>query len=152
MNREFTFINLGITDQDCNTITNGPGMAIVLHICDCFFLSYFEMECGKKLNPARSLRMAPGIKGTKQKIIVTHNPSVTDQNQLLEVRFPKLDRNDVIIPGRAYLSFSIKLSSKVDKNRTLVSNIGRALLKKLAVKSEANEILSVDDYDVFACY
>ena len=34
----------------------------------------------------------------------------------------------------------------------LVSNIGRAIIKKLAVKFEGNEILSIDDFDIFACY
>ena len=52
----------------------------------------------------------------------------------------------------ANLSFNIELSSTVDANRTLVSNIGRAIIKKLAVKFEGNEIMSVDDFDVFACY
>ena len=52
----------------------------------------------------------------------------------------------------ANLSFNIKLSSKADLNRVLVSNIGRAIVKKLAVKFEGNEILSVDDCDVFECY
>ena len=36
-----------------------------------------------------------------------------------------------------------------------VSNIGRAIIKKLAVKfegNEINEILRVDDFDIFACY
>ena len=33
-----------------------------------------------------------------------------------------------------------------------MSNIGRAIVKKLAVKFEGNEILSIDDYDIFACY
>ena len=33
-----------------------------------------------------------------------------------------------------------------------MSNIGRAIMKKLAVKFEGNEIMSVDDFDVFACY
>ena len=37
-------------------------------------------------------------------------------------------------------------------HRTLVSNIGRAIIKELAVKFEGNEILSIDNYDVFACY
>ena len=41
--------------------------------------------------------------------------------------------DDVIIPGMANLSFNIELSSTVDANRTLVSNIGRAIIKKLAV-------------------
>ena len=50
------------------------------------------------------------------------------------------------------LSFNTELSSTTDPNRTLVSNIGRAIVKKLAVKFEGNEIMSVDDYDIFACY
>ena len=50
------------------------------------------------------------------------------------------------------LSFNIELSSIVDANRTLVSNICRAIIKKLAVKFGGNEILSVDDYDLFTCY
>ena len=49
-------------------------------------------------------------------------------------------------------SFNIELTSAIDANRTLVSNIGRAIVKKLAVKFEGNEIMSVDDFDVLACY
>ena len=110
------------------------------------------MEYRKRLNPERSLRTPRGIKGTRQKVIVTHNPSEIDQAQLLLVRFPNLDSDDVIIQGTANLSFNIELSSTVDTNRTLVSNIGRAIVKKLAVKFEGNEIMSVDDYDIFTCY
>ena len=107
---------------------------------------------GTKLNPERTLQKAKGIKGTRQKVIVTHNPSEIGQNQMLLVRFPNLGSDDVIIPGMANLSFNIKLDSTADKNRTLVSNIGRAIMRKLAVKFEGNEILCVDDYDIFACY
>ena len=52
----------------------------------------------------------------------------------------------------ANLSFNIELTSTVDAIRTLVSNIGRAIMKKLAVKFEGNDIMSVDYFDVFACY
>ena len=88
------------------------------------------MEYRKQLNPECSLRTPKGIKGTRQKVIVTHNP----------------------IQGTANLSFNIELTSEVDANRTLVSNIGRAIIKKLAIKFEGNEIMSVDDFDVPACY
>ena len=33
------------------------------------------MEYGKRLNPECSLRTPKGIKGTRQNVIVTHNPS-----------------------------------------------------------------------------
>ena len=110
------------------------------------------MEYRKRLNPEHSLRTPKGIKGTRQKVIVTHNTSEIDQSQLLEVKFPNLCSDDVIILGTANLSFNIELSSTADANRTLVSNIGRAIVKKLAIKFEGNEIMSVDDYDIFTCY
>ena len=50
------------------------------------------------------------------------------------------------------LSFNIEISSTADPKRTLVSNVGRAIVKKLAVKFEGNEILSIDDFDIFAWY
>ena len=107
------------------------------------------MEYGNKLNPERLLRTSHG---TRQKVIVTHNPSKIDQNQLLLVRFPNLGSDDVIVPGTTNLSFNVELSATADPKRTLVSNIDRAIVKKLAVKFEGNEILSVDDFDIFACY
>ena len=110
------------------------------------------MEYRKRLNPEHSLRMPKRIKGTRQKVIVTHYPSEIDQAQLLLVRFPDLGSDDVIVPGMANLSFNIELSSTTDANRMLASNIGRAIVKKLAVKFEGNEILSIDDFDIFTCY
>ena len=110
------------------------------------------MEYRKRLNPECSLRTPKGIKGTRQKVIVTHNPSEIDQAQELLVRFPNLGSDDVIIPRTANLSFNVELTSAIDANRTSVSNIGRAIVKILAVKFEGNEIMSVEDYDIFACY
>ena len=44
------------------------------------------------------------------------------------------------------------MSSTADPKRTLVSNVRRAIVKKLAVKFEGNEIMSIHDFDIFACY
>ena len=60
--------------------------------------------------------------------------------------------DDVIVPGTANLSFNTELSSTADPKRASVSDIDRAIIKKLAVKFEGNEILSIDDFDIFACY
>ena len=110
------------------------------------------MEYGNRLNPECSLRTPHGMKGTRQKVIVTHNPNEIDQHQLLLVRFPNLGSDDVIVPGTVNLSFNIELTSTADPKRTLVSNIGRAIVKKLPVKFEGNEIMSIDDFDILACY
>ena len=102
------------------------------------------MEYRKRLNnPEWPLRTPMGIKGTRQKVIVTDNLSEIDQAQLLEVKFPNLGSDDIVIPGMVNLSFNVELSSATDLNRTLVSNVGRAIVKKLAVKFEGNEIMSM---------
>ena len=68
------------------------------------------------------------------------------------VRFLNLGSDDIIVPGMANLYFNIELFSKADPNRTLVSNIDRVIMKKLAVKYEGNEVVSMDNFNVFACY
>ena len=52
----------------------------------------------------------------------------------------------------ANLSFKIELTSTADLNRMLESKIGRAIIKKLAVKFEGNKILSIDYFDVSTWY
>ena len=62
------------------------------------------------------------------------------------VKFQNLASDDVIVPGTANLSFNTELTSTADPKRKLVSNIGRAIVQKLAVKFEGNEILCIDDF------
>ena len=106
---------------------------------------------GRKLNPYRCLREPLGVKGVWQSVVITNNPSTIDQNQQLLVRFPNLGAHDVIVPGTARLAFRITLNSE-DANRTVVQNLGRAIVKKIVIKISGNEVMSVDDSDVFNCY
>ena len=92
------------------------------------------MKYGKKLNPQHSLRTTRGMKETRQKAIIMHNPSEIDQNQLLLARFMNLGSDDIIIPGTANLFFNMELSSVTNPKSALVSNICRAIVKKLVVK------------------
>ena len=105
---------------------------------------------GRKLNPYRCLREPLGVKGVRQSVVITNNPSTIDQNKQLLVRFPN-GAHDVIVPGTARLAFRITLNSE-DANRTVVQNLGRAIVKKTVIKISGNEVMSVDDSDVFNCY
>ena len=109
------------------------------------------MEVGDKLNPQRSYRKGFAIKGLHQHIIKTNNPSTIGPDELLTVRFPDLKENQVIIPGTLRLTFNISLVG-TDVNRTLVKNLGRNIIRKLVVKLEGNEIISIDDYDILYSY
>ena len=105
------------------------------------------MEVGDKLNLQRSYRKGFALKGLCQHIIKTNNPSTISPNELLTVRFPDLKENQVIIPGTTKLTFNTTLVG-TDLNRTLVKNLGRNIIRKLVVKLDGNEIISIDDYDV----
>ena len=106
---------------------------------------------GRKLNPYRRLREPLGVKGIRQTVVITNNPSTIDQNQQLLVRFPNLGASDVIVPGTTRLAFQISLDS-TDANRLVVNNLGRAIVKKTTIKISGNEVMSIDDSDVFGCY
>ena len=109
------------------------------------------MEVGNKLNPQRSYRKGFALKGLRQHIIKTNNPSTIGPGELLTVRFHDLKENQVIIPGTTKLTFNIALVG-TDVNRTLVKNLGRNIIRKLVVKLDGNEIISIDDYDVLFLY
>ena len=109
-------------------------------------------EYGYKLNPHRKLRKQKGIKGMRRTLFNTHVPSTIDQSGILAVRFPDLGPNDVIVPGTSKLSFKIQLNSDDDTNRTIVNNLGRAIVSKLEVKLEGRSIFTLDSSDVFLCY
>ena len=109
------------------------------------------MEVGDRLNPQRSYRKGFALKGLRQHIIKTNNPSTIGPGELLTVRFPDLKENQVIIPSTTKLTFNISLAG-TDVNRTLVVNLGRNIIRKLVVKLEGNEIISIDDYDILYSY
>ena len=58
-----------------------------------------------------------------------------------------IKENQLIIPCTTKLTFNISLAG-TDVNRTLVKNLGRNIIRKLVVKLEGNEIISIDDYNV----
>ena len=106
---------------------------------------------GSKLDPYRKLREHLGVKGIRQSVVVTNNPSTIEQNQQLLVRYSNLGTNDVIVPRTARLAFTIELTSK-DPNATVYQNLERAIVKKTTIKISGNEVMSIDDSDIFHFY
>lgn len=55
------------------------------------------------------------------------------------------------MPGTARLSYTVTLDS-TDDDRSVVQNLGRAVVKKTTIRISGNEVLSIDDSDVYYCY
>ena len=109
------------------------------------------MEVGDRLNPQRSYRKGFALKGLHQHIIKMNKPSTIGPDKLLTVKFPDLKENQAIIPGTTKLTFNISLAG-TDVNRTLVGNLGRHIIRKLVVKLEGNEIISIDNCGILYSY
>jgi len=107
---------------------------------------------GNKLDPHYSARTVYGVKNNRQGIVVTNNSITIDANQILTIRFPNLGENVVIISGTARLAFNITLNGDTDAKHTIVNNLVWALVKKISVKLEGQEVMSLDDADIYICY
>ena len=109
------------------------------------------MEVGDKLNPQRSYRKGFALKGLRQPIIKTNNPSTIGPGELLTVRFPDLKKKPDDHSWNHEIDFQHH-SSGTDANRTLVGKLGRNIIRKLVLKLEGNEIISTDNYDILYSY
>ena len=60
------------------------------------------------------------------------------------VRFPNLSDNDVIVPRSARLAFNL--------HKYRFQNLGGAIIKKTTIRISGNEVISIDDSDIYHCY
>lgn len=107
---------------------------------------------GKKLDPYRSAKTPNAIKAPRHTLCITNNPSSALPGNELYVKFPPLGPDDLIVPGTSKLSFKINLQSSTDPNRTMVNNIGRAIVEKVVVKLNGREVFSMNNPSVLNVY
>ena len=104
------------------------------------------------IDPYRSNRILKAERAHRQHVVLTHNPSSIEPGQTLQVRFPNLGENDVIVPGSFFISFDLYLKGNKDQARTIVPNIGRKIIKTFKIYFEGNEVLSINNYDEYMTY
>ena len=82
---------------------------------------------------------------------ITFDKSEASPGETLYVRVPKLNKNEVLVPGSLALRFGIDLSGG-HANTFLVQNVSRALVKKMVVKFAGTILQDTADYDLFKIY
>jgi len=107
---------------------------------------------GNKLDPHYSARTAYGVKGNRQGIVVTNNPSTIDANKIVTIRFPNLGENDVIIPGTARLVFNITPKWRHRRRSHHYYQPRSGAREKITVKLAGQEVMSLDDADIYICF
>jgi hypothetical protein len=106
---------------------------------------------GEKLDPFRSIRAVLARKGERQTLEANILPSTIEQTNTLVVKLP----NDVIVGDTMRVFFLLALTGGTispDANRTMVNNIGHAIVKRLVVKMGGFIIYDLNEADIYFFY
>ena len=87
----------------------------------------------ENLRPTRIEKTLGALKAERAVKRITFKSTEANPLETLYVSVPKLNENEVIVPGSLALRFNIDLSGG-HANNFLVDNVGRALVDKLVVK------------------
>ena len=105
----------------------------------------------KSLRPTHKSKTLFAIKAPRAVKRMTFDKSEANPGETLYVHEPKLNQNEVLVPGKLALRFDIDLSGG-HANNFLVQNVSRALVKKMVVRFGGEILQDTVDYDLFKIY
>ena len=82
---------------------------------------------------------------------ITFDRPDANPGDMLQVHVPKLNKNEVLVPGSQALRFDIDLSGG-HVNNFLVQNVSRALVSQLVVKFGGTTLDDTVDYDIYKIF
>ena len=98
------------------------------------------------LSPKRRSKTLRAMKAPYSVKRITFNPSEANPGERLEVRVPKLNKNEVLVPGSLALHFDIDLSGG-HANNYLAQNVSRALVSQQVVKFGGTTLDDIVDFE-----
>ena len=109
------------------------------------------MSVPDNLRSTHSEKTKNAMKAPRSVKRITFNPSEANPGETLYVHVPKLNKNEVLVPGSLALRFDIDLSGG-HANNFLVQNVTRALVSKMTVKFGGTTLEETVDYDVYKTF
>ena len=109
------------------------------------------MSVPDNLRSTHSEKTKNAMKAPRSVKRITFNPSEANQGETLYVHVPKLNKNEVLVPGSLALRFDIHLSGG-HANNFLVQNVSRALVSRMTVKFGGTTLEETVDYDVYKTF
>ena len=91
------------------------------------------------------------LKGKREHIAKINMPNIAYPNQHIDIEIPHGSRNHVTIPDTVKITLNLDIES-TDKARSIVNNVGRALVKKKVLILGSKEINTINNADVFDTY
>ena len=78
-------------------------------------------------------------------------PNIAYPNQHIDIEIPHGSRDHVIVPDTVKITFNFDIES-TDKTRSIVNNVGRALVQQNVLMLESKEIDTVNNSDIYDTY
>ena len=105
------------------------------------------MSVPDNLHPTHREKTMKAMKALRSVKHITFNPSEANPGETLNVHVPKLNKNEVLVPGSLSLHFDIDLSGG-HANNFLVQNVSRVLVVKFGGTMLADTV----DCDVYKTF
>ena len=106
------------------------------------------MAVQETLHPTHSEKSLDAMKAERMVKHITFEHSEANPGETLYVSVPKLNENEVLVPGSLALIFNINLDGG-HVNNFLVQNVLRALVDKMTVKFAGTTLQDTVGYDIF---
>ena len=105
----------------------------------------------ENLRQTRSEKTLGAVKAERAMKRISFDRTEANPQETLYVSVPKLNENEVIVPGSLAQRFNIDLSGG-HANNLLVDNVGRALVDKLVVKYSGTILQDTVGYDIYKIF
>ena len=106
------------------------------------------MAVQETLHPAQAEKTLDAMEAERTVKRITFERSEANPGETLYVSVPKLNENEVLVPGSLALIFNIHLAGG-HANNFLVQNVSRALVDKMTVKFAGTTLQDTVGYDIF---
>ena len=87
------------------------------------------MSVHEELDPMVENRTQFAFKGKRGHVATANTPNIAYPSQHIDIEIPRGSRDHVIVPDTIKIMFNFEIKS-TDKTRSVVNNVGRALIKK----------------------
>ena len=105
------------------------------------------MAVQANLLPSHSVKTLGAMKAERIVKRITFNPTEANPGDRLSVSVPKLNQDEVIVPGSLALLFNIDITDGHADNY-LVQNVSRALIDRFTVKFAGTVVQDTNGYDI----
>ena len=109
------------------------------------------MAVQANLLPSHSVKTLGAMKAERTVKRITFNPTEANPGGTLYVSVPKLNEDEVVVPGTLSLLFNIDLTGG-HANNYLVQNVSRALIDRFTVKFAGMPVQDTHGYDIYKIF